>query len=214
MNPCPSPPPNLLAASRTLASSQALCTASLVVAARGTRAMRTGSRRRGRLVRRHWDYGTSESCGSLLASVIANGADGMLRLAINAPRACDPSAWPGPRSIRGSMTEPNHTRLGMCWIAEAAGSEWRLLSPAGRPDSRGTAVGERTSGAGPWRRSRRGPSATFRAPRRLGSAHDFSAARRRSADERQRKCLVDKGRRARRSEVLSATACGREMFAS
>ena len=43
-----------------------------------------------RLVRRHWSPETSESFASLLGSIIANVTDGVLRLAINAPPACDP----------------------------------------------------------------------------------------------------------------------------
>ena len=48
---------------------------------------------------------------------------------------------------------------------------------AGGPRRENTAAGRRTSGAGPWRRSRNDPFAAFRAKRRLRSAHDFSAAR-------------------------------------
>ena len=69
-------------------------------------------------------------------------------------------------------------RVGRRWSGPGAGDG--ALS-AGR----GFAAGRRTPGAGPWRRSRRSPSATFRAPRRLRSAHDFSAARRRRARRRR-----------------------------
>jgi hypothetical protein len=50
-----------------------------------------GSPRRVRLVRHHFADTTSESCGSLLASVIANLCQALPRLAINAPLACDPA---------------------------------------------------------------------------------------------------------------------------
>src|SRR5689334_16949457 len=59
-----------------------------------------GSRRRGRLVRRHWNTGTSESCASLLGSMIANVTDGIWRLAINASAPASPSQRPATLHCR------------------------------------------------------------------------------------------------------------------
>jgi len=49
--------------------------------------------------RRHLDNGTSESCGSLLASGRANFTDGVRRLARHVPVASDPSQRPAPLQI-------------------------------------------------------------------------------------------------------------------
>ena len=62
-----------------------------------------------------------ESCASLLGSVIANVTDGALRLAIDAPRACDPSAAPGPAtsSPETRTSEGNRVR-GSIWASKQA----------------------------------------------------------------------------------------------
>ena len=68
-------------------------------------ARRGESPRRGRLVRRHCVLRTSESCGSLLTSGFANATDGLLRLAKQAPLACD-----SPRRSASLPLEMNHHR--------------------------------------------------------------------------------------------------------
>ncbi len=88
-----------------------------------------------RLPRRHCVYGTSESCASLLGSLSANLDHGLLRLALNAPAACDP-----PQCRPRSIVDPTATLRTRPWLP------WGSV----RPRRRG------------WRHSRRGSHSRHR----------------------------------------------------
>ena len=71
-----------------------------------------GSRRRGRLVRRHSADGTSESCASLLGSIIANVTDGVRRLAFNATSPATNLNQPDPPIVTSIGEPQSGKRLG------------------------------------------------------------------------------------------------------
>ena len=56
--------------------------------------------------RRHWNTGTMESCGSLLASGRANFTDGVRRLARHVPVASDPPQHPAPLHLWVQVPAP------------------------------------------------------------------------------------------------------------
>jgi hypothetical protein len=143
---------------------------------------------------------------SLPSSTGVNVTNGILRLTPDAPRACDLLAEPAslPRTMNRqrdgqspALSKGLHTGRPLDAEMERgmALDSWRNRAERGRgKDLRSRAVAQ--GQAPPAQKTRlrarvgvatlRGP--TFRAPRRLRSAHEFSAARRRSADETRRKC--------------------------
>ena len=153
------------------------------------RAPTMGSRRRGRLVRRHWNPRTSESCASLLGSIIANQADGVLRLAINAPPACDPSSAPGPAPL-----QPEGGRGALSAEAKAPFPERRGPTGTFATVGRGPhAIPARTA----WR-----PPEVREKPRGFGRSSPWFA---RQGTVRPRK-LWARSRGSRRRGALSAEA--------